>query len=157
VLLGRYGTKESKEEHRRVLAEWEAAGKSLATEKTSDLTVNELLEKFLHHAEQYYRKPDGSQGREYEDYLLSLRPLRLLYGCLPCGDFGPLALEAVRRHIIHTPVIRKVLKRDESGKVMMDNDKRVWEEKTIQTRLSRKLVISVSGSARPVPACGPPG
>src|SRR5262249_33532386 len=64
-----------------------------------------------------------------------------LYESLPAADFGPLALEAVRRHIIHTPVVRKVLKRDETGKVVRDeNGKRVWEEKTIKDGLSRELV-----------------
>jgi hypothetical protein len=45
VLLGRYGTPESRKEYARVLAEWESSGRRLPqpTVAAADITVNELL------------------------------------------------------------------------------------------------------------------
>jgi hypothetical protein len=42
VLLGKYGTKESRQAYARVIAEWEAGGRRLPG-SAADLTVNELL------------------------------------------------------------------------------------------------------------------
>ncbi len=46
VLLGKYGTPESRAEYVRVLAEWEAAGRRLPTRSAEgsapDITVNEV-------------------------------------------------------------------------------------------------------------------
>jgi hypothetical protein len=56
VLLGKYGMKESPVEYARVLAEWEAAGRSLpmSVAAKSDLTINELVLAYWKHAEVYY-------------------------------------------------------------------------------------------------------
>jgi integrase len=99
VLLGKYGTPESRAEYARVLAEWEAAGRRLARPAgaAADLTVNELILRFWPHAEQHYRYPDGTPTNELNDFRLSLRPLRQLYGHTPAKDFGPLALKAVQQ------------------------------------------------------------
>ncbi len=44
ILLGTHGTKESWVEYARVIAEWEAAGRTLPQPATaSDLTINELV------------------------------------------------------------------------------------------------------------------
>ncbi len=67
--LGPYGTKASRLEYSRLIAEWEAAGRCLPQISTSDLTLNELMQRFLIHAKAYYRHPDGSQTNEYRDYL----------------------------------------------------------------------------------------
>jgi hypothetical protein len=57
VLLLPHGTAESRAEYTRVLAEWEAAGRALATAGMSaSLSVNELLLAYWHFAEGYYRK-----------------------------------------------------------------------------------------------------
>src|SRR5947208_12613140 len=59
VLLGRYGTPESRAEYARVIAEWEANGRRLANPSTatgSDLSMNELLLGYWNHAQDYYRK-----------------------------------------------------------------------------------------------------
>jgi integrase len=110
VLLGRYGTKESRTEYARVIAEWEAAGRNLPTASAAaDLTVNELLVRFWAHAEQHYRDPDGKPTNELNDYRLSLRPLRELYGHTPAKDFGPLALVAVRQRMMEAGLCRGVI------------------------------------------------
>jgi hypothetical protein len=76
VLLGKFGSAESRAEYVRVLAEWEANGRRLPRPAaTSDLTVNELAVAFLRHAGQHYRHADGTPTPEFRDYKLSLRPL----------------------------------------------------------------------------------
>ena len=55
---------------------------------------------FLKHAEQHYRRPDGTTTNEFQEYKLTVRHVRELYGQLPANDFGPLALKAVRQRFI---------------------------------------------------------
>ncbi len=50
-------------------------------------------------AEGYYVR-DGKPTKELEDMRYAARPLRKLYGTTPVRDFGPLALKAVRQHMI---------------------------------------------------------
>src|SRR5262245_32816130 len=67
VILGRYGTSESKAEYVRVIAEWQAADHRLpetAEYAATDLTINELLERYLPHIEQHYRHADGTPTNE---------------------------------------------------------------------------------------------
>jgi integrase len=101
VLLGKYGTKESRLEYTRVIAEWEANGRRPVSKAddsaAADLTVNELAVAFWQHVEQHYRHLDGTPTSEQSDYKLSLRPLKHLYGHTTARDFGPLALKAVRQ------------------------------------------------------------
>jgi hypothetical protein len=65
VLLGKYGSAQSRAEYAHVIAEWEAAGRRLpakATGKPADLTVNELLLAYSRWAKPYYVK-DGKRKR----------------------------------------------------------------------------------------------
>src|SRR6516162_2689473 len=74
-LLGPHGTKQSRVEYARVIAEWEAAGWNIpAKEAASDLTIHELILRFWPHAEQHYRRPNGTPTNELNDFRLSLRP-----------------------------------------------------------------------------------
>ena len=104
VLLGKYGSPESRKEYARVIAEWEASGRRLlsrsAEPSAQDLTVNELLVPFLAHAEQHYRRPDGTVTNEVDEYRMAFRPLKHLYGDTPVKDFGPLSLKAVRELMV---------------------------------------------------------
>jgi len=106
VLLGRYGTPESRAEYARVLTEWEASGHRLpaksAEPSAPNLSVNELLLAFWQHAEQHYRRPDGTPTSEIDCLRAALRPLRQLYGHTPVKEFGPLALRAVRQQMIES-------------------------------------------------------
>jgi integrase len=101
ILLGTYGTKESRVEYARVIAEWEAAGRRLpAAVAAKDLTVNELILAYWKHAEQHYRRPDGTPSKGLDDIRLSCRPLKALYGNSAAKDFGPLALKALRESMV---------------------------------------------------------
>jgi integrase len=109
VLLGKYGTAASRAAYARVIAEWEAAGGVLpAAAAAPDLTVNELLVAFWRHAEEHYRRPDGTPTQELAEFRYSLRPLRELYQHTPAKDFGPLALKAVRERMVEGELCRGV-------------------------------------------------
>jgi hypothetical protein len=104
VLLGKYGTPESQAEYTRVLAEWQANGRRFPqpTAVGPDLTVNELILAFWQHAEQHYRRPDGTQTAEIHCLRAALRPLLQLFGHTRVKDFGPLSLKAVRERMIES-------------------------------------------------------
>ncbi len=109
-LLGEHGTKASRLEYARRIAEWEAAGRRLpqSVAKT-DLTINELLIAFWRHAEQHYRLPSGEPTSELRDYKYTLKPLKALYGHTPANQFGPMALKAVRAAMIKAELCRNVV------------------------------------------------
>jgi hypothetical protein len=97
--LGPHNTKASKIEYDRLIGEWLANGRNLHNGEASDLTVAELLLQYWKFAKGYYRK-NGEQTSEVPAIKSALRPLRELYGSQPAQEFGPLALEAVRRRMI---------------------------------------------------------
>jgi integrase len=100
VLLGRYGTKESRTEYTRVLNLWEAVGKNLPACTAGDLTIAELIVRFLPWVEDYYRRTDGSPTTEVGEFKLSLRPLNHLYGNTIAREFKAMSLKAVRQILI---------------------------------------------------------
>jgi site-specific recombinase XerD len=101
VLLGRFGTPESRKEYARVLAEWEANGRRLPQPAAaSDISVNELVLAYWKHARQYYgwvKHPERGDRVSLRD---ALRVVRKLHGHTPARDFGPLALKACRARMI---------------------------------------------------------
>jgi hypothetical protein len=88
VLLGQYGTKASRVEYARVIAEWEAAGRSLmrTVADVSDLSINELALAYWNHAERYYgfTAERGDKGC----FKSVLRLLRETYGHNQADAFG---------------------------------------------------------------------
>jgi site-specific recombinase XerD len=101
VLLGRYGSPESRREYARVLAEWEANDRRLPQPSaTSDISVNELVLAYWKHARDYYgwvKHPERGDRVSLKD---ALRVVRKLHGHTPARDFGPLALKACRARMI---------------------------------------------------------
>ncbi len=68
VLLGPYGAAVSRREYARVIAEWEAKGRQLATGAVP-VSVNELIKGFWPHVEKHdrtARKPKRRLGRNSE-------------------------------------------------------------------------------------------
>lgn len=94
--LGAFGSKASKAEYRRRLAEWLAAGSPTYTApEPSALTVNDLILRYWKHVKDYYR-PETREGT----IAPTLRRLRKLYGPTPAQEFGPLALKAFQRALL---------------------------------------------------------
>jgi integrase len=111
VQLGEYGSAESRERYARAIAEWEAAGRQriAAAVARSGASVNEIALAFLEHAQTYYRRADGTPTSEYDDYKLSIRPLRELYGLAPAAAFTPQSLKAVRQRMLDSDLCRSVV------------------------------------------------
>jgi len=141
VPLGAYGTPESRQAYHRVLAEWEANGRQLQR-PADQLSVNELVLRFLEWARTYYRRPDGTPARELADYHLSLRLLVRLYGLTPARAFGPLALKAVREQMLREPVVRHSNVRGPDGQPVRDpaTGQPRREEKIIRVGWARGLI-----------------
>lgn len=105
--LGRFGSEESYEKYERAIAEWrtrkaeQTAAARLPNQPAdiSLLTVNELILRYLQFAQTYYSKA-GQPTKELADMKYALRPVRKLYGRSLVREFGPLALKAVRQHMI---------------------------------------------------------
>jgi integrase len=97
VLLGRYGTKASKEEYKRVVLDWEANERRLpGAAPVADLTIAELIRRYWQHVEGYYRHDDGTPTGEVQAMRYALRPLNYLHGQTEARHFGPSSLKAVR-------------------------------------------------------------
>jgi integrase len=108
--LGKYNSPESKVEYDRLLAEWLACGRCLpAKSKRRDVSIAELILAFWKHAKEHYRREDGTPTTELDNFRLSLRPLRQLYGQTKAIHFGPLALKTVREKMIESGCTRGVI------------------------------------------------
>jgi integrase len=122
VYLGKHGSAESRLEYDRILAEWLTNGRQPSTSprkgrsshdptaRSGDLTVNEMVLGFIRFAEGYYRKGGRPTG-EATNIKYALRHLRRLYGHTLVGDFGPLALKAVRQDVINSGLCRNEVNR----------------------------------------------
>jgi integrase len=128
VLLGKHGTPASRTEYVRVLAEWEANGRRLrvAEAKCDSLSLNELLVAFLRHAEQHYRRADGTNTNELNECKAALKVVREMYGATAVADFGPLKLKAVRQKMADARryFVRFTMKTGNEEKTL---ERHVWE------------------------------
>jgi hypothetical protein len=104
LTLRQFGSAENRQEYQRVLAVLEAHGGHYPVKHDGKpgrgVTLNELALAFWKHAERYYRIVDGSPSRELEHFECALRPVLDLYGDTLAAEFGPVALKAVRQHLI---------------------------------------------------------
>jgi integrase len=112
--LGKWDTPESHAEYDRLIAEWLASGRQFGPRQASavGLTVNEVILPYWQHVQSYYRHPDGRPTSEVHNIKLALRPLKKLYGRTPAKDFGSLALEALREHMIQSGHCRNRINKD---------------------------------------------
>src|SRR5262249_43458185 len=74
-----------------------------------DVTDNGVPPAFGRHAEDHYRRPDGTATNELKEYRLTLQPLRSLYGHTPAAEFDPRALQAVRRAMVESGLARTTI------------------------------------------------
>lgn len=116
--LGRYGSDESKESYRRLIAELVVApsaqrtGATTSRARETELTINELLVAYWdRHVLTYFVK-DGCPTSERDNIRQALRFVRPLYGNTAAGEFGPMALKAVRQVMIEACRCRTLINRD---------------------------------------------
>lgn len=106
VSLGKWQSPESKLAHARIVAEV-AAGRPAGA--SAGLTLNEMFVAFLKHAEEHYRRPDGTRTNELTNFRHAIKVARGLYGSTPAAEFGPLALKAVRNQMVSIGWARKTI------------------------------------------------
>jgi integrase len=117
--LGTYGSKASREQYDRVIAEWMASGRNPlplagtngpagAGVTTSGLTVTELIARYWSFVEGYYCK-NGEPSPEQPCIKQALKRLKRLYGPTPAAAFGPLELQAVRQTMIAEGLARRTV------------------------------------------------
>lgn len=97
--LGPYGTKASRIEYDRLVAEWLAGGRHLPAPGEADLTIVELCAVFMRHAKTYYIK-DGEPTSTLSGIKRAIEPLRLFYGRTLVAEFGPKRLKSLRHTLL---------------------------------------------------------
>ncbi len=99
--LGPHGTKASKREYDRLIAEYLSSGRSASFgAPKSDVSVVELAADYVRHAKSYY---GTARTSEYFRILRVIRPVKTLYRRSLAVEFGPLQFKAVRRGHVITP------------------------------------------------------
>jgi integrase len=124
LLPGKYGSKQSKREYELLLTKLRAHEGKLPAEHQQDLTIAELVERFMAHAEAYYVDPaTKAQTSEVWALAAAYRPLVRLFASELASAFGPLALQDVRNAMI-------------AGSWMTDDERKEW------TKQGRKLGLA---------------
>jgi integrase len=103
AFLGKYGSDQSLEKYRRLIAELKVADDQSADaggrNRAGEITIVELISLYYRHAKQYYVRDGQSTGSAKR-----LRPvlslLRSHYGRLLSAKIGPLALKALRQSLV---------------------------------------------------------
>lgn len=108
IYLGPHGTKASRIECDRIIAEYLANGRRLAAPSEQSFSVAEVLNAYRKHASKYYVK-DGKPTKELAAMKQVIRSVRKLYSKQPATDFGPLALKAIRERWIVAGHARKTV------------------------------------------------
>jgi integrase len=118
--LGPHGTKVSRLEYDRVVAEWLARGRTpiLDEDRDGEITVVELIAAYRKHAERYYRKA-GKVTNEVTAILSAAGIVKRLYARDPASSFGPLKLQAVQQAMIRANWSRKHVNKQISRVVRM--------------------------------------
>jgi len=101
--LGRYKSPESWEKYHRLL---EAAG---FQPPESSGTVDEVVLAFLKAHKDHYRRADGTQTGELDNFVDALRPLVEKFGPTSAKDFSPKGLKAVRQAMIDSGLARTTI------------------------------------------------
>jgi hypothetical protein len=117
--LGPHGSKASRLEYDRLIAEWLANGRRMpAKDSEGHLAIVEVLIAYKRHAEVYYVK-NGEATGEVAPILSAMRIVKRLYSKLPAEEFGPLKLQAVQQAMIAEGWSRKSINRQISRVVRM--------------------------------------
>lgn len=107
--LGRYGTKASRAEYDRLIAEWLAAGRPQQPAKETDLTVAELALAYQRHAQTYYRKASGRPTKTVNVVKAAMLKLTDIYSDLLALEFGPRHLKTVQQAMIRAGAARSYI------------------------------------------------
>ncbi len=109
MTLGPYNSAESIERYKEILTSIQLGHSPTAAKSSLDSTINEIIAAFWKHAEQHYRRADGTTTSELVEYKYALQCLRKLAGTELAASFGPLKLQAVRDEMLARKWSRKVI------------------------------------------------
>lgn len=90
--LGPHGSEEAQAAYRRLLLDLSAGTAPMPTPTTNAPTVRAVLVRWLDHAREHY----SPEGREYDQHVLAVCPLRAVYGDEPAAEFSPKKLERLQ-------------------------------------------------------------
>ena len=112
--LGPFGSPESHEKYARLISQWRVDGPELPPPlpagTNGELTVNELILRYLDFTVTYYKK-NGAPTGEHDNIRFAVRPLKSLYGRTPAAEFSAGELELVREAMIDLGWSRKSINR----------------------------------------------
>ena len=115
LYLGEWGTQAAQDEYARFIERLAAVRldnpDGYESGSLANVSINELIVKFMEHAAVHYRRADGSQTNEINELRYTFRPLKKLFGMLPAGEFGPKKLKAVRTGMIEAGLCRTLVNR----------------------------------------------
>ena len=106
--LGPYGTSDSRREYARLIAEWETNHRQSLAQPAAEITVVELLARFLKHAQQHYRSVNGKPTSELAVFAAVMGRLNRFCGKTTAAEFGPLRLKAFRESLVKDNLCRNV-------------------------------------------------
>lgn len=97
--LGIHGTPESRERYHRLIAQWEAQGRTLPSNhdtvaSTAKITIEQMIGEYWTWAQRTYAP------REVHCIKIALRILRKMFASTPAAGFGPKKLRLVREQMI---------------------------------------------------------
>jgi len=109
--LGRYGSPESRERYKRMLAEWQSNGRQGPA--AADISIVELVNRWRKHAVTYYVSPaTGELTSSMHAFAGAFKPLIDIYGNDDAVRFGPLALQTVRDAMIDARLSRSTINKN---------------------------------------------
>ena len=113
VYLGKFGTAKSVAEYNRIVAELSAGASvpEVTGTPVSAITVNEMLVRYMVHADDHYRDADRERTGEYDNVRLAARALKELYGHTLAKEFGPRSLKAIQQHLVGGNLARTEINR----------------------------------------------
>ena len=110
--LGKHGSKASREEYERKIAEYLANGRKLApTQAKAGITCRELAVHFLEWAETYYVK-NGKQTGTFNFCHNAISLFTKYYGNESVNNFGPLSLEFLQGKWVEQGLARQTVNKN---------------------------------------------
>jgi len=106
-LLGSHGTRASKLQYDRVIAEYLASGRSNAFGAPQDShTLAMIMADYLAYAKNYYGTTPSSEWHRIKYALASIKKL---YAGLPAAEFGSGHFKAIRQHLLEQDLCRNTI------------------------------------------------
>jgi integrase len=108
IYLGPWNSPESRERYDELIIQWR---RDHDVTGQLSLTLGQLCILFTKHADDYYRRPDGTPTGEANNIRGALKHVCMMYRAVPVCEFGPMKLKAVRQRMIDRGVVRTNINR----------------------------------------------